>query len=119
MIGGRSLRFTGERIYRADDVEGEGTINSDAISLEMEKRSEASFGDLDFEDVGGKTPWKNLFDGLKVPGRKHPSVGGICAVCGTESQTFCSRCSCVYYCGAEHQKENWPVHKQECKNLQR
>eukprot|EP01070_Trichotokara_eunicae_P006086 Trichotokara_eunicae@DN4822_c0_g1_i2.p2 len=82
----------------------------------MEKRSEASFGDLDFKDIGGKTLWTKLFDCLEVPGRRHPGVSGKCEICGNESHSFCTRCSCAYYCGVEHQTEHWPLHKQECNN---
>lgn len=29
----------------------------------------------------------------------------------------CSKCKFVYYCGVTCQKKDWPIHKQECKNV--
>lgn len=44
---------------------------------------------------------------------------GCCQVCkraGTRSEPLkrCSRCSCIFYCGKEHQKEDWKSHKKLC-----
>ena len=42
----------------------------------------------------------------------------VCALsgCGVNGEGLlrCSRCRSVYYCGVEHQKEHWKVHKQCC-----
>jgi hypothetical protein len=38
-----------------------------------------------------------------------------CRVCGkTEEMMRCARCKVVGYCGREHQKEDWKVHKRSC-----
>ena len=41
----------------------------------------------------------------------------LCAYCGIESRNICSRCKSVSYCGVEHQKEHWKIHKIDCKKL--
>ena len=38
-----------------------------------------------------------------------------CEICDVDSTKFCSKCKQVYYCGAEHQKEDWSRHKLVCK----
>lgn len=39
-----------------------------------------------------------------------------CALCGVAVATKrCSRCERAYYCGKEHQKEHWKLHKLSCK----
>lgn len=39
-----------------------------------------------------------------------------CRICGTAEKAFkCSRCKVAFYCGPEHQKLDWPVHKKACK----
>ena len=35
----------------------------------------------------------------------------------TTDLSRCARCTMVLYCGAEHQKADWPRHKKECKHL--
>ncbi len=41
-----------------------------------------------------------------------------CKVCGkVEGAKHCSRCKVVAYCGTEHQKEDWKVHKRLCPAL--
>lgn len=40
---------------------------------------------------------------------------GPCAVCGTSAKAFCSKCKQVYYCCAEHQRQDWKSHKAACK----
>lgn len=38
-----------------------------------------------------------------------------CAVCGRVDGTKkCSRCKVVAYCGTEHQRADWPLHKHVC-----
>src|SRR5690349_111062 len=38
-----------------------------------------------------------------------------CQVCGrTEGIKGCGRCRVIGYCGAEHQKADWKVHKMMC-----
>lgn len=39
-----------------------------------------------------------------------------CIVCKKrKSLKRCSRCQMISYCGEEHQKENWPMHKELCR----
>ncbi|KAL2070004.1 hypothetical protein VTL71DRAFT_14684 [Oculimacula yallundae] len=39
-----------------------------------------------------------------------------CAVCKKTEGTFkCSRCKVTFYCGREHQKVDWKVHKKVCR----
>ena len=38
---------------------------------------------------------------------------GPCAVCGAEGRP-CSRCRVDYYCGKEHQTQDWARHKAGC-----
>ncbi|XP_055531487.1 SET domain-containing protein SmydA-8 [Wyeomyia smithii] len=40
--------------------------------------------------------------------------GGICPVCNQPATKRCSGCSAVYYCGVEHQKQDWKNHKNAC-----
>ncbi|KOB58241.1 putative Egl nine-like protein 1, partial [Operophtera brumata] len=37
-----------------------------------------------------------------------------CAVCNLKSPLRCARCLNVYYCNAEHQRQDWRRHKSEC-----
>jgi hypothetical protein len=41
-------------------------------------------------------------------------MSAACEVCGKESKSRCSACKSVFYCGAEHQKEDWKAHKVVC-----
>uniref|UniRef100_A0A182W2G3 MYND-type domain-containing protein n=1 Tax=Anopheles minimus TaxID=112268 RepID=A0A182W2G3_9DIPT len=38
----------------------------------------------------------------------------ICPICKKEAFKRCSRCVMVYYCCAEHQQQDWKVHKATC-----
>lgn len=43
---------------------------------------------------------------------------GPCRVCDKTEKTFrCAGCKVVFYCGKEHQKEDWPLHKAICKKV--
>jgi TPR repeat protein len=42
-------------------------------------------------------------------------TGFDCAVCGKEDAAVCARCRLVGYCGAEHQRKDWPTHKLVCR----
>jgi TPR repeat protein len=46
---------------------------------------------------------------------EHPGTGFDCAVCGKADAAVCARCRLVGYCGAEHQKKDWPTHKSVCR----
>jgi len=37
-----------------------------------------------------------------------------CEVCGEDGVFMCSRCSKAHYCNAEHQRQDWKVHKVHC-----
>jgi hypothetical protein len=38
-----------------------------------------------------------------------------CQVCSRESSTRCGRCQHVFYCGKDHQAQNWKDHKLVCR----
>lgn len=44
--------------------------------------------------------------------------GGKCNVCGKKTHSRCMGCRAVYYCSAEHQKDEWPTHRHFCLNMQ-
>jgi hypothetical protein len=46
---------------------------------------------------------------------EHPGTGFHCAVCGKTDAAVCARCRLVGYCGAEHQRKDWPAHKAVCR----
>jgi TPR repeat protein len=46
---------------------------------------------------------------------EHPGTGFDCAVCGKADAAVCARCRLVGYCGAEHQRKDWPTHKAVCR----
>ncbi|KAK7072639.1 hypothetical protein SK128_012616 [Halocaridina rubra] len=39
---------------------------------------------------------------------------GLCGVCESQAQQACGGCGLVYYCSKEHQRKDWPSHRQEC-----
>lgn len=41
-----------------------------------------------------------------------------CSKCG-EDVKACSRCQCAYYCGRDHQKEDWDRHKLDCNAIRK
>ena len=41
--------------------------------------------------------------------------GFSCAVCGSSNAAVCARCRLVGYCGAAHQRKDWPTHKAVCR----
>ena len=40
-----------------------------------------------------------------------------CGLCFQPSETKCSRCKVIYYCGVDCQRKHWPSHKKECKPI--
>ena len=44
-----------------------------------------------------------------------PVLSGDCPVCNQEAKSRCSACYVTFYCGSQHQKENWKEHKINCK----
>jgi TPR repeat protein len=52
--------------------------------------------------------------GAGVGAWEHPGTGFDCAVCGKTDAAVCARCRLVGYCGAEHQRKDWPAHKAVC-----
>jgi TPR repeat protein len=53
--------------------------------------------------------------GAGVGACEHPGTGFACAVCGKTDAAVCARCRLVGYCGAEHQRKDWPAHKAVCR----
>jgi len=45
---------------------------------------------------------------------KRASGKPVCAVCQGLAKLRCSACKNVLYCGKEHQKEDWKIHKAKC-----
>lgn len=45
------------------------------------------------------------------------SSSTCCSSCGTSEAKLlqCSRCKSVSYCSVEHQRQNWKIHKPDCK----
>jgi len=43
------------------------------------------------------------------------SVVPHCAICNLPAPTICGQCRRIAYCGADHQKDDWPEHKAYCK----
>jgi len=55
-----------------------------------------------------------------VGGPENPVEILPCKVCGgTEKTMRCGRCKVVAYCGKEHQKADWKVHKRVCAPMPR
>lgn len=51
------------------------------------------------------------------PGTNSEEVLLPCRVCDNRDKTFrCARCKAVAYCGKEHQKADWGMHKKDCKS---
>ncbi len=38
----------------------------------------------------------------------------ICNICEKVTTMKCEKCKCTYYCNKEHQKKDWPMHRQFC-----
>jgi hypothetical protein len=56
--------------------------------------------------------------GGEAEASKDTKIGEImpCRVCKKVGNTLrCSRCNTAFYCGREHQKMDWPLHKAACK----
>lgn len=39
----------------------------------------------------------------------------LCVICNENAPFKCTACKLVNYCGAEHQKKDWPNHKSKCR----
>lgn len=51
------------------------------------------------------------------PGQKVQTYGpktGPCSVCGKADALACGRCLVDFYCGKEHQTQDWPRHRRGC-----
>jgi TPR repeat protein len=53
--------------------------------------------------------------GAGAPEYSPAGTGFECAVCGKADAAVCARCRLVGYCGAEHQRKDWPTHKSVCR----
>ena len=53
--------------------------------------------------------------GAGAPEYSPAGTGFECAVCGKTDAAVCARCRLVGYCGAEHQRKDWPAHKSMCR----
>lgn len=48
------------------------------------------------------------------PKKKEDAHSGECNVCKKKCSSSCARCKKVFYCGSEHQKQDWKSHKLNC-----
>ena len=46
---------------------------------------------------------------------EHGSAPSQCSVCQIKADKKCTGCNEVTYCGKEHQKKHWAIHKKDCK----
>lgn len=58
---------------------------------------------------------QRFLESRKTQKTARPADEYKCAVCGNPASQRCSRCKATRYCGAEHQKVDWPKHKLICK----
>lgn len=42
------------------------------------------------------------------------TTSGKCAVCTVEAKLKCTACKTTFYCGAQHQRQHWKLHKPLC-----
>ena len=49
------------------------------------------------------------------PSPSSSSSPSSCSVCHKKGSARCSGCGLAWYCGREHQRQHWPLHKKECK----
>jgi len=64
---------------------------------------------FDFENTVIK--WKDLEDALTKHLQFLIDNHKNCVICGKQTTLKCSKCNVVYYCGVDHQKEDWKNHK--------
>lgn len=57
----------------------------------------------------------DLFRTLRMTFNSLVSTGPLCERCGRKGDKKCAKCKGAWYCGAEHQKEDWAAHKTWCK----
>ena len=47
--------------------------------------------------------------------KENGSRSSQCAVCQIAADKKCTGCNEIVYCGKEHQKKHWSIHKKDCK----
>ncbi|KAJ5189293.1 hypothetical protein N7491_005621 [Penicillium cf. griseofulvum] len=57
------------------------------------------------------------FDKLLNPAFCANNINSPCSNKTSKANNACSRCFLVVYCSKECQKEHWPTHKEDCKNI--
>jgi hypothetical protein len=60
-------------------------------------------------------PLASMERGAGVGAPAYSGSGFACAVCGSSNAAVCARCRLVGYCGAAHQRTDWPRHKSVCR----
>lgn len=56
----------------------------------------------------------NLRDG--VLGEEKEQQRFVCVICQKPTLNMCSNCGEVFYCSQEHQRLDWPTHRNSCLN---
>lgn len=64
------------------------------------------------------TAQANIFFKFREDSHTPQETNKYCRVCCTNAKYKCSNCKRVGYCCAEHQREDWPEHKLNCKRMQ-
>ena len=90
----------------------QGAIFTNEKTLDRGLRVEMS--EARFDPVGSESPLWRLISG-EYRGRERS--GGVCQVerCGKRGDLTCGGCQEARYCSKEHQRQDWTLHKAQCR----